>query len=62
MHHHLQGVHLLYQSSVPVIMQSISTYVMLKDQKTFIERKKGPQRVVALEKQLPHEIACCGCF
>jgi len=30
--------------------------------KTHIERKKRPQRVVALEKQLQREIACCGCF
>jgi len=30
--------------------------------KTLIERKKWLQRVVALEKQLQREIACCGSF
>jgi len=30
--------------------------------KTLTERKKRPQRVVALEKQLQREIACCGSF
>jgi len=30
--------------------------------KTFIERKKRPQRVVAFEKPLQRKISCCGCF
>jgi len=30
--------------------------------KTLIERKKRPQHVVALEKQLQCEIVCCDCF
>jgi len=39
-----------------------SVYVTLKDQKRTLNGKKQPQRVVALEKQLQREIACCECF
>jgi len=44
------------------VLWVFSMYVTLKDRKRSLSGKKRPQRVVALEKQLQREIACCGCF
>jgi len=53
-----------YAYTAPVLddVHLRSMYVTLKDRKRSLSGKKNPQRVVALEKQLQREIACCGCF
>ena len=67
--HFQSNAHVCKPSIIPYCMFTFyliecihGAYVKLKDRKRSLSRKKRPQRVVSLEKQLQREILRCGSY